>query len=223
MLSDLFVRVSVFGSEWVLYVLVFLSILSVGLILEKSLFFKKTLKNAETIRSSVRTSIVNGNWEAALRAVETIPSNVQSSSFEKQLVSNLYELQKDSPERCTTEVLERTARDTILRTRKAWEGRLAVLATIASNAPFIGLFGTVLGIITAFRDLSQQVETGSTAVLTSGLAEALVATGIGILVAIPAGVAFNLFQNRLRSTLAEAEALQNFLVARLVKNPSKSE
>jgi biopolymer transport protein ExbB len=95
-----------------------------------------------------------------------------------------------------------------------WERNLSVLATIGNNAPFIGLFGTVLGIIKAFHDLSQQATTGA-ATVTSGISEALVATAIGLLVAIPAVIAFNLFQRRVKTALAEAESLKSFLVGKI--------
>ena len=112
------------------------------------------------------------------------------------------------------ESLAEIAQDSVLRARLAWERGLAILATIGSNAPFIGLFGTVLGIIKAFHDLSQQVGGGAQAV-TAGISESLVATAVGILVAIPAVVAFNLFQRKLKAALGEAEALKCFLIGKL--------
>lgn len=112
------------------------------------------------------------------------------------------------------DVLVEVAGDPVLRARMDWEKNLSMLATIGSNAPFIGLFGTVLGIIKAFHDLSQQAVTGAQTV-TSGISEALVATAIGLLVAIPAVIAFNLFQRRVKRALAEAESLKSFLVGQL--------
>ena len=82
------------------------------------------------------------------------------------------------------------------RTERArFEKRLGILATIASNAPFIGLFGTVLGIIRAFKDLAGNMSEASDAVM-AGIAEALIATAVGLLVAIPAVVAFNIFKSK---------------------------
>jgi biopolymer transport protein ExbB len=112
------------------------------------------------------------------------------------------------------DVLTEVAQDPVMRTRLKWEKNLAVLATIGSNAPFIGLFGTVLGIIKAFHDLSQQAGAGATGV-TAGISEALVATAVGLLVAIPAVVAYNVFQRRVKSALGEAEALKSYLVGKL--------
>lgn len=88
------------------------------------------------------------------------------------------------------------------------EKRLSWLATIGSNAPFVGLFGTVLGIIQAFHDLSQSGTEGST-VVSAGISEALVATAIGLFVAIPAAVAYNIFQRRVKDMLLVAERTKN--------------
>jgi len=85
------------------------------------------------------------------------------------------------------------------------EGRLLWLGTLGNNAPFVGLFGTVLGVIKAFHDLA---ESGAgPEVVMAGLSEALVATAVGLLVAIPAVLAFNFLQKQLRDLLAETEGL----------------
>jgi biopolymer transport protein ExbB len=100
-----------------------------------------------------------------------------------------------------------------VRSKISWDKNLSVLATIGSNAPFIGLFGTVLGIIKAFHDLAHQA-TGAQ-VVTEGISEALVATAFGLLVAIPAVVAFNFFQRKVKSAVAEADALKSYLIGKL--------
>ncbi len=110
--------------------------------------------------------------------------------------------------------LSELATDAILRTRGQWERNLAILATIGNNAPFVGLFGTVIGIIQAFHDLSSQAGTGIQTV-SMGISEALIATAVGILVAIPAVVSFNLFQRRVKRALQEAEALKSYLLSRI--------
>ena len=112
------------------------------------------------------------------------------------------------------DILTEIASDGVIRARIQWDKNLSALATIGANAPFIGLFGTVLGIIKAFHDLSQQAANGVQGV-TAGVSEALVATAVGILVAIPAVVAYNLFQRRTKAALAEAEALKSFLIGQI--------
>ena len=84
------------------------------------------------------------------------------------------------------------------------ERNLAFLATLGSNAPFVGLFGTVLGIIKAFHDLAGN-QAGGPSVVMAGISEALVATAVGLMVAIPAVVAFNYFNRRVRSFMCKVE------------------
>jgi biopolymer transport protein ExbB len=90
------------------------------------------------------------------------------------------------------------------RERLRLERNLAFLATLGSNAPFIGLFGTVLGIIKAFHDLSTSQGGGSSVVMAS-ISEALVATAVGLMVAIPAVVAFNYFSRRVKTKMAQVD------------------
>jgi biopolymer transport protein ExbB len=109
------------------------------------------------------------------------------------------------------------------------EKRLAYLATVGNNAPFIGLFGTVIGIVEAFKALSQaQVATDAVqaakqslapAAVMGSISEALVATAIGIAVAIPAVAANNYFQRATRRVLANTEALSKVLLAHMKADP----
>jgi biopolymer transport protein ExbB len=94
------------------------------------------------------------------------------------------------------------------------ERNLAFLGTLGNNAPFIGLFGTVLGIIRAFHELSGN-QAGGVAVVMAGISDALVATAVGLLVAIPAVVGFNYFNRRVRQSLANVDALAHVVLAQL--------
>lgn len=85
------------------------------------------------------------------------------------------------------------------------EKRLGILATFGNNAPFIGLFGTVLGVIKAFHSLGTSTEFGVKVVMT-GISEALVATAMGLFVAIPSVIAYNYFVRRIKTLLLIYEA-----------------
>jgi biopolymer transport protein TolQ len=104
------------------------------------------------------------------------------------------------------EALARTLERTYNQQAHALEHRLPVLATVSSSAPYVGLFGTVLGIIEAFRDIGNSGVT-SLAVVAPGISGALVATAAGLATAIPALVAYNAFRNRVRDASA---AMKNF-------------
>ena len=94
---------------------------------------------------------------------------------------------------------------TIQRERERFESKLLVLATIGSASPFIGLFGTVWGIMTSFRSIAASKNT-SLAVVAPGIAEALFATAIGLFAAIPAVIAYNKLQAQANKQQARLEA-----------------
>lgn len=213
MLSKMFLGMSLVGAEWVLYFLLALSILSVTLIFERLFFYRSASRGLQEFRNLIRTSTSEGKVKAAVEAAHqrTQKNKTFTPDLEAEMVLALL-----SHPPATPQILGEVAQDAVMRARLAWDKNLSLLATIGSNAPFIGLFGTVLGIIKAFHDLSQQAATGSQTV-TAGISEALVATAIGLLVAIPAVVSFNLFQRRVKSALTEAEALKSFLIGKLAK------
>jgi len=215
MLSNIFLGMSLIGAEWVLYLLVILSILSVALMLERARFYKQATKGLNEFRSAVRNAAANGKWDDVLKAAEERVKGRTGSAvdLESGLAGALAYAKKNGSAK-SPEVLSELAQDAVIRAKLQWEKHLPILATIGSNAPFVGLFGTVLGIIQAFHDLSQRGG-GGVQTVTSGISEALVATAVGLLVAIPAVVAFNLFQRRVKAAVDEAAALKSYLVGRL--------
>jgi len=102
-------------------------------------------------------------------------------------------------------ILERTLRRSVDEQVGLLESYLSFLATTGNVSPFIGLFGTVLGIISAFQGISRQGTASITAV-APGVSEALVATAAGLLAAIPAVVAYNYYVSRIRGMASEMEA-----------------
>jgi biopolymer transport protein ExbB len=97
--------------------------------------------------------------------------------------------------------------------RLKMERGLLVIGTVASNAPFIGLFGTVLGIIKAFHDLA--LDASKPQAVMAGISEALVATAVGLMVAIPAVVLYNYFTRRVKETIGRAESMGALVLSRL--------
>lgn len=102
------------------------------------------------------------------------------------------------------ELLERNLRQQIQKEKRGLESGLAVLATVGSTAPFVGLFGTVWGIMTAMKDISR-IGNASIDVVAGPIGEALIATGIGIAVAIPAVLAYNFYLRKLKSVNADLD------------------
>lgn len=207
---------SLVKAEWILYLLLFLSVLSIGLILERAWFYRRATKGLELFRDRLRRAVSKGEWSEAVRMTEERADRTRTSPPDLDSGVALTLLQFRSESKGSTEVLQELAQDAILRTKVAWEQNLAMLATIGSNAPFIGLFGTVIGIIKAFHDLSTQAG-GTAPQVTAGISEALVSTAVGIFVAVPAVVAFNLFQRRIKAAVSEADALKSFLIGKIAK------
>lgn len=214
MLAKLFLGLSLVGAEWVLYFLLLLSVFSISLIFERLRFYRYASKGISEFRDSIRDAALHGKASKLESATSLAQSRLKrQASFAPDLETEMA-LAMLAHSGSSPEVLSEVARDAVVRAKLSWDKNLSLLATIGSNAPFIGLFGTVLGIIKAFHDLSQQSSTGAQTV-TAGISEALVATAVGLLVAIPAVVAFNLFQRRVKSAMAEAEALKSYLVGKL--------
>jgi biopolymer transport protein ExbB/TolQ len=115
----------------------------------------------------------------------------------------------------TAEAYDRAVSSYLTERKLGLEKGFTFLATLASNAPFIGLFGTVLGIIEAFGILSSNANSGMNAVMWK-LAEALVATAVGLLVAIPAVVAYNAYSQKIRNHFAECESIRDLFISKKV-------
>jgi len=109
-------------------------------------------------------------------------------------------------------LIDRSVRSYLSLERNRLEQGLTVLATLGSNAPFIGLFGTVLGIIQAFGALAAH-QTNAADIMV-GISEALIATAVGLFVAIPAVVAFNVFTRRLRALIVKSEAIKDLYISK---------
>jgi biopolymer transport protein ExbB len=193
----------IFEAAWVLWLLIGLSLASVMVMLERIVFYATHAVDAEAIRSRMTALLDQGDHAGAARLL------AEHDSLETNVV--LFGLRQCHMGADAVEDLIAGAQAQELgRFRR----RLNFLATVGNNAPFIGLFGTVLGIIHAFADLARNGGNPGNDIMT-GISESLVATGIGLLVAIPAVVAYNLFTARVNALTASAALLSKSLLARL--------
>ena len=189
------------GSTWILYVLMALSVLSFAITLERLVHFFLRRVNLAEMEEAVNSALVRGDVERARNFLKG-----RSSHAAQVALAGLQSLDRGAA--ATEEVMAGAA----VAVRLQMERGVAFLGTLGNNAPFIGLFGTVLGIIRAFHDLSTNTSSGSQAVM-AGIAEALVTTAVGLLVALPAVAIFNLFQRRIRVQLAGVDAMGHILLA----------
>ncbi len=183
----------------ILIILFGLSIWSIAIMIDRQRLFRREFKNNlfETLQAKFATVQSKVNLHSEIKddlflsriILKSLNQSADAGSFEKALSG-------------------------VVKSEKIkFEKGLSVLGTLGANAPFIGLFGTVLGIIRAFAYLGTQA--GSSAVM-SGVSQALYATAMGLLVAIPAVVANNYFAHQLRLVLQKSEALRDELVARRI-------
>jgi biopolymer transport protein ExbB/TolQ len=193
----------IFQTEWVLYLLLALSVISIGVMLERWFFFRTRSIDVDAIRDALSKNLEKGDFEAAAALLgkhDALETNV--------VLVGLKAYQKGP------ESVEDLIAGALGREKSRYESRLGFLATLASNAPYIGLFGTVLGIIRSFRDLATNMSEASSAVM-AGIAEALVATAAGLLVAIPAVVAYNVFRGRVKDSVTNCQMLARILLSQL--------
>jgi biopolymer transport protein ExbB/TolQ len=192
------------GSAWVLYFLLALSVLSIGAMVERWLYFRRHRDDIDALR---------GKLISALRAHDAALVDKllgASPSIEAQVVRAAYELRAGGPEAVGDAVESELG-----ATRKRLERGLNFLGTLGNNAPFVGLFGTVLGVIEAFRQLGDGANKAAMGNVMSGIAEALVATGVGLFVALPAVVAYNVAQKRIDDIESGALSLGKLVTAHL--------
>jgi biopolymer transport protein ExbB len=189
------------GSEWILYVLVLLSIISIGITIERVVHFFRTRVDLDAMQTDLDTMLRKNDIAGARKMVEASESHVAAV-----VLRGLDALGRGAL--AVEEVM--TGAATVERLKM--ERGLAFLGTLGNNAPFIGLFGTVLGIIRSFRDLATSTIEGTSAVM-AGIAEALVATAVGLLVALPAVAVFNALQRAVRKQMAASEAMTRVILA----------
>lgn len=189
------------GSEWVMYLLILLSVVSIGVALERSFYFMRTRSNLPVLEQELQNLLRKGDVDAALKMMESqssMPAKVASVGLSS------ISLGKHAAEELMSAA--------IMRERAVLERGLAYLGTLGNNAPFVGLFGTVLGIIRSFRDLSSNTQQGASAVM-GGIAEALVATAVGLLVALPAVALFNAFNRHVRTMVNTSVGFNHIVLA----------
>lgn len=190
-------------SSFTLIILIFCSVISLAFTIERWLFFRRINIDAVSFLAKIREFLETGKFNEASALCEKTPGPI--AVIAKNAVLN-HQKSKDQLE----ELLEATR----LRERLKLEQFLTILGTLGNTAPFIGLFGTVVGIIKAFRDLALS-GVGGPAVVAKGIAEALVATAAGLAVAIPAVIIYNYYMKKVKAISTDMEAASLEIVVSL--------
>lgn len=196
-------NIAVGGGTWVLWLLILLSVISLIVMLERSLTFYRSRFQDDQFTRALLPCLENSDWPRARALCESSPSPEPQI-----LLAGLNQVAHGKESANEAMEAER------IRVNLQLGRGLNFLGTLGANAPFIGLFGTVLGIIHAFKDLALAEGGGGPAVM-AGIAEALIATAVGLLVAIPAIVMYNYFHGRLHVILERSQRLGRLLLAHL--------
>ncbi len=203
-LSELLDRL---GVEWILFLLLTLSVLSVAVIVERLLFLWQNRVPVNQLHDGLLDALNKGpnavlDWLKPHAGMEA-----------RVLAAGVREMHRGA------EAVAEVMTASVARERQRYERFLNFLGSLGSNAPFIGLLGTVIGIMGAFSDLRSQVSTAATqsrsALIMGSISEALVATAVGLFVAIPAVIAYNQFRTEIKKRQANTEALTALLLAHL--------
>jgi biopolymer transport protein ExbB/TolQ len=205
MLIERLLKVALLGSEWILYLLLILSVFSIATMVERWRYFSRFSGDGEQLRKKLGPLLDKDDLEGATKVLDA------SRTVEARVAREALRWAGSGPEAMADAVDSELG-----RSKKELERGLNFLGTLGNNAPFVGLFGTVLGVIMAFSALGKNGQNnGAMGGVMSAIAEALVATGVGLFVALPAVVAYNSIQKRIGEVETEAASLTKLISAYL--------
>lgn len=202
MLTEKIFALAHYADDVVLIVLVIMSVVSIAMIFERYMALKKVGQESDRVRARIKMALQNGS----VQDFEDIAKD--PTSVEGRAAGYAIKYLKAHGEKGFEDIFNTF----VLSEKSELEKFLPVLATISSNAPFIGLLGTVLGIMKAFNDLAVTQNAGQQTVM-SGISTALVATAAGLFVAIPASIFYNYFTRKVKSTLNSIESVKDLGLA----------
>jgi len=203
MLIDRLMRVALLGSEWVLYLMLLLSVVSFSTMFERWLYFRRRRDDLVKLRADVRRKLDADDVEGVDQVL------AKSKAVEARIAREAWRWLPAGADSMGDAVESELA-----LVKRELERGTNLLGTLGNNAPFIGLFGTVLGVIIAFHALGAAGgNAGQMGGVMAGIAEALVATGVGLFVAIPAVISYNVIQKRIGDIESGAVSLAKLLTA----------
>ncbi len=183
----------VLRSSFTLAILLLCSVVSITFSIERWWFFRSIRINADHFLDALRKLLEGNKHAEALKLCEVTPGPVAA-------VARVAVLNRAKSKSEVAALLNASQ----IEERVKLEKFLGILGTMGNTAPFVGLFGTVVGIIKAFHDLALS-GSGGPSVVAAGIAEALVATAAGLAVAIPSVVFYNYFMKKLKDLVAAME------------------
>jgi biopolymer transport protein ExbB len=209
-------RAMAYPAKTVVVILFLMSAWSLGVMIDRALMYSAARKQSRMFVQQVAGALREGKLDEAI----SIAERNKKSHIAKVVATGLSEFQSASSQVSEADVIEAAKRGlerSVAIVHAEMKRGLSGLATIGSTAPFVGLFGTVLGILNAFKGISAEKTTGLSAV-AGGIAEALVTTALGLLVAVPAVWTYNYFTNKVEAFDVEMDnssmELVNYFITR---------
>ncbi|MGD9008762.1 MAG: MotA/TolQ/ExbB proton channel family protein [Desulfobacteraceae bacterium] len=191
---------AMYAARSILVLLFLLSFFSIAFFIERMIFFKKRfVKDFDSVTEKIDNANSIGDLSAVLSAYRSAETDILLRAIDGRPL--------------TSETFAQRVNGIFLPEKEKWARYSTFLGSVGSNAPFIGLLGTVFGVLKAFADLSLST-TGGPQIVMAGISEALIATAVGLLVAIPAVVFFNLCKVRVKKSVTHLHSLVELISAR---------
>lgn len=211
MVTEQFLKIALYGAEWVMFVLIACSILSLSIILDRTVSLLKTRGDFPEFFKSLSNRLNSGE------SSEKIASWCSGQSMlEAQVAAVGLDRVADG-----TRSAEESMSATMISAKTKLDKGLTILGTLGNNTPFIGLFGTIIGIIQAFNALATNNSSGPEVVMAA-ISEALVATAVGLLVAIPAVIGYNFISRAIKTRMANSETTARIVLTFIERSSQHS-
>ena len=202
MIIEKLLKVALLGSSWVMYLLIGLSVISIATMIERWVFFRRRRDDVDELGEQLLRLLEQHDVASAKSLLE------KSRSIEASVLTAGLRYWGSTPES-----IDDAVSGQLLRERRELERGMTFMGTLGNNAPFIGLLGTVNGVIIAFQQLGASQAAASMGSVMGGIAEALIATGVGLFVALPAVVAYNVVQKAIADIEDNVTAITKDLTA----------
>jgi len=206
-------------AKGVVYVMLLMSLMSLTVAIKKLILFNKTTRSTRAFAPAFSRAITEEQLDQAI----TLAEKNKTSHIARVLGGALSEVKPLLRDRATITAAdinsaERAVERQMLLELTDFKRGLGILATVGSTAPFVGLLGTCMGIVAAFNAMSSQGASGGLAGIAGGIAEALITTALGLLVAIPAVWFYNYFTTKIEYLTAEMTHSSKELIDYLIKS-----
>lgn len=192
------------GPDWVMMLLIVLGILALAVCAERYWSIRAAKGQVSVLASLLEETMLQGKWAQAHEQLSPLSSTIACVAR-----SGLSRVEGGTPS------VQWAMQAAFAHERKRLEARLGILSTLGTNAPFVGLLGTVIGIVLAFEQLGRGNNSGTSPAVMAAIAEALVATAVGIGVALPCVAAYNYFQRCITEISDDVEVISSFILSHL--------